>query len=377
MREIRYADAGMDMKKLGLCFMHKCWMVVVAAFLGAVFGGGLYTAASVVPEAEREYRAVSKVYLDFGIDETGEVYQQYNGYTWNDLMATDPILDVTMQYLPEDYGREEVTAATKAEILSDVRLLTITVTTHDADRCDAILKATGQSLTALGNTAKEFRQINVIQTTAASPVLADDRTVQAVAAGSVAAVVLVLLGMLFYYVLDDRIVTAGDLKQVTDVPFIGYAGVSGRFGEDYEENLDYLRKKRDGLCVLMVTQGRSAELEEQHMKTAIVKRADQMSGETAEAVDRNAGKARINQAAIEAPVEWSAESPAEMWNRLCDAGEVVLVVDYGKVHAAYLAYVTEQIQLRECHIAGIAIGNADAKFLRRYYGCAFGRADNA
>lgn len=330
MREIRYADAGMDMKKLGLCFMRKCWLVVLAAVAGAVLGGVLYTLAAVVPEAEREYQAMSKVYLDFEVDETGEVYQQYNGYTWNDLMVTDPILDVTMKYLPEDYSREEVMAATKAEILSDLRLLTITITTHDMDRCNAILKATGQSLTDLGDTAKEFRQISVIQTTAAEPVTADDRTVQAVIAGTVATTALMLLGMMFYYVLDDRIMTAGDLKQVTDVPFIGYARVSGRFGADYEENLDYLREKGRSLCVIMVAQGRFAELEGQHMKAANAQ-----------------GK------------------------------HVVLVVDYGKVHAAYLAYVMEQIQFRECRIAGIAIGGADEKFLRRYYGQAFGRADKA
>lgn len=328
MREIRYADAGMDMKKLGLCFMRKCWLVVVAAVAGAVLGGVLYTLAAVVPKAEREYQAMSKVYLDFEVDETGEVYQQYNGYTWNDLMATDPILDVTMKYLPEDYSREEVMAATKAEILSDLRLLTITITTHEMDRCNAILKATGQSLTDLGGTAKEFQQISVIQTTAAEPVTADDRTVQAVIAGAVVAMVLTLLGMMFYYVLDDRIMTAGDLKQVADVPFIGYAGVSGRFGADYEENLDYLREKGKGLCVIMVAQG---------------KRVDQMPKKMTEAGERNA----------------------------------VLVVDYGKVHAAYLAYVMEQIQFRECHIAGIAIGGADEKFLHRYYGHAFGRADKA
>ena len=29
--------------------------------------------------------------------------------------------------------------------------------------------------------------------------------------------------MLLYYVLDDRIMVAADLRQVTDVPFVGYA----------------------------------------------------------------------------------------------------------------------------------------------------------
>lgn len=146
MREIKYADAGLDMKKLALCFIRKIWIVLAAAAVGAVLGGLIYTAVRTVPESEREYQAMSKVYLDFAPDETGEVYQEYNGYTWNDLMATDPILDVTMRYLPEGYTREEVMAATEAEILSDLRLLTITVTTYSPERCNAILKATGQSL---------------------------------------------------------------------------------------------------------------------------------------------------------------------------------------------------------------------------------------
>ena len=146
MQEIKYADAGMDMKRILLCFMRRLWIVPLAAAIGALAGFLIYEAARVVPESEREYRAVAKVYLDFAPDETGEVYQAYNGYTWNDLMTTDPILDVTMRYLPQDYTKEEVAAATKAEILSDLRLLTITVTAHDRERCGAILEATGRSL---------------------------------------------------------------------------------------------------------------------------------------------------------------------------------------------------------------------------------------
>lgn len=371
MREIRYADAGMDLKKLGLCFVRKCWMVVLGAAIGAVIGGALYAFASVVPEAEREYRAVSKVYLDFAADETGEVYQHYNGYTWNDLMATDPILDVTMQYLPEGYDRTEVATATKAEILSDVRLLTITVTTHDADRCNAILNATGQSLTALGNTAKEFRQISVIQATAAQLVTADDRTVQAVSAGIVAAVILTLLGMMFYYVLDDRIMTASDLRQVTDAPFIGYAGAGGRFQKDYEDNLAYLQKKAGNAVTLIVTQGRSAgqEADERH-GTHTAKRA-------AEAERKCVDHAQNSRMEKEASVSWETGLAAPVWDRLCAAGGVVIAVEYGKVHAVYLSYVLEQLRLRECRIAGIGISGADGRFLHRYYGRAFGRVDEA
>ena len=72
MSGIRYADAGMDMKKWILMLLHRFWMVLAAAAAGAVLGGIIYTVVHTVPESEREYRAVSKVYLDFATDETGE-----------------------------------------------------------------------------------------------------------------------------------------------------------------------------------------------------------------------------------------------------------------------------------------------------------------
>lgn len=323
MREIRYADAGMDMKKLMLCFIGKIWLVCLAAVIGAALGGVIYTVSHVVPESEREYRAIAKIYLDFAVDETGEVYQKYNGYTWNDLMATDPILDVTMAYLPDDYTREEVTSATKAEILSDLRLLTITITTHEQDRCNAILQATGQSLTERGDSAKEFTEIEVIQTTDAMLVVADDRTVQAALVGLVMAVALLLLGMMYYYVLDDRILVASDLRKVTEASFIGYTGAGERLNGEYEDSLAHLKGQTGTVSILAVTQDDA-----------------------------------ITQ---------------ERWHELCASDGVVVVVQYGKVHAAYLAYVLEQLKVRGCRLAGVAIGNADGKFLRRYYGFAISR----
>ncbi len=318
MWESKYANAGMDMKKLLLCFIGKIWIVLLAVLLGAVLGGGAYAVSRVVPESKREYQAMSKIYLDFAADETGEVYQAYNGYTWNDLMATDPILDVTMQYLPEDYTREEVAAAVKAEILSDLRLLTITVTTHDAGRCEQILQAVGQSLVARGNTAREFRRIEVIQTTGAKPVVADARWIQAITAGAVLAAVLTLLGMFLCYVLDDRIMVASDLRQVTDAVFVGYSGAGERLEKDYEANLDWLRKKKGKIAVLSLRQ-----------KEAV--------GE-------------------------------QQWQQMCEADGVVLLASYKEVHAVYLNYVIEQLAVRECPLVAAGIVDADGRFLSRYYG---------
>lgn len=323
MQNIKYADAGMDMKKLMLCFIRKIWLVLLAAIVGATLGGLIYEVSHIVPESEREYRAIAKIYLDFAADETGEVYQAYNGYTWNDLMATDPILDGIMMNLSEGYTREEVVTAIKAEILSDLRLLTITVTTHNPDRCSAIMHAAEQSLVELGNTAKEFRQIEVIQTTQAALVVADIRTVQAVLVGLVTAVILMLIGMMLYYVLDDRILVASDLKQVTELPFVGYAGAGEKMNGEYESNLAYLSGQTGTVEVLVVSQNDT-----------------------------------ISQ---------------ERWEELCAADGVVIAVNYGKVHAAFAGYIIEQLKTRGCRLVGTAIAGADGKFLRRYYGHVIGR----
>ncbi|MCM1121742.1 MAG: hypothetical protein NC416_04085 [Eubacterium sp.] len=352
MREGNYVDAGMDMKKLGICFIRECWLVFVAAALGAVIGAVVYMIVRTVPESEREYQAMSKIYLDFASDETGEAYQAYNGYTWNDLMVTDPFLDVTMGYLSQDYTREEVAAATKAEILSDIRLLTVTITTHDADRCNAIMQATGKSLVQRGDTAKEFINIEVIQCTEAELVTADDRTIQAALVGLGIAVALTLFGMLFYYIMDDRIFVAGDLRNVTDASFVGYAGADRWLGKDYDDNLSYLREKVGTVSIFSVTQ-----------KTW---KAD------------SAGRGQEGEDTQETPRTDSAgqEQSAvtqEKWKELCAADGVVVMVEYGRVHASYLAYMLEQLRLRECRIAGIGIAGADNKFLNRYYGHAVGR----
>ncbi len=336
MQEIKYADAGMDMKKLGLCFLKKIWIVLMAAVIGALLGGVSYTLFRMT--AEREYQAVSKIYLDFAADETGEVYQAYNGYTWNDLMAADPILDVTMGYLPADYTREEVTAATKAEILSDLRLLTLTITTHDADRGNRILEASEKSLVKQGETAKEFKSITVIRSVPSKLVTADDRTVQAVLLGLAVMTLFTLFGMIFYDVLDDRILIAGDLKVVTDAAFVGYMGAAGVFGEDYEENLSYLRKQYGKVAILPVTQPTGGKRAVQQTLTA-------GDGTVPDGTDR--------------------EKKADLQGK--ETG-VIVTVEYGKVHAAYLSYALEQLKLRERRVVGIAISGADAKFLNRYYG---------
>lgn len=313
-----YANEGMDIKKYMLCLLKRLPLLAGAVIGGALLGIIVYTIVRTVPESEREYAAYAKIQLDFAADKTGEVYQAYNGYTWNDLMATDPIMNLTLENLSADYGREEVAASLHAEILSDIRILTLTVTTNSAARTDEILGAAVRALETYGTQAKEFLAITGIQTTQARLVVADSRMAQALFVGALFGFLLSLFGVSLYYVMDDRILVAGDVKKMTDVSFLGYDSEAEPWKQDYEKNLAYLRKKLDGLFVCEIEKGKTPD--------------------------------------------------AGAFKTMREAGGVVLSLPFGGVHETFLFYLIEQMKTQECELCGVAIREADEKFLRRYYG---------
>ena len=318
MRERSYADEGMDVKKYMLCLLGRLPLLLAATVCGALIGALIYTIVRTVPESEREYQAYAKVYLDFAADETGEVYQAYNGYTWNDLMAADPIMNLTLAGLSVDYAREEVEEAMQAEILSDIRLLTLTVTTHSAARTDEILAAAVEALEDYGVQAKEFIGIKAVRVTQAKLLVADERLVQAVLVGLFLGLFLILLGVSLYYVMDDRILVAGDIRKVTDVSFLGYTSVGEKLTDDYEKNLSYLQDKQGTLQIC--------------------------------------------------DLEPDKPFSSEDFEKMRKARGVVLCLPYGKVHGTFLAYVIEQLNSQDCVLCGVSIRNGDGKFLRKYYG---------
>ena len=325
---MKYGNEGMDCKKFLLLFLGKIRIVILAAIMGAVLGGGIYFFLHVVINSNREYQAESKLQLNFAQDETGEVYQAYNGYTWNDLMSTDLILDATMSYLPDDYTKEEVTTATSAQILSDIRILTITITTPSAERTNEILKATDLSLVEMGTREKEFLDIEILKETEPQMLAADPRLLQAAILGFLLGLTAVLLGLAIYYVLDDKIYVPGDLKSVTDLPFVGFSyGVyaetdrekkaAEQFQKDLEQNQSYLAKKHGVIATLEIVE--------------------------------------------------VFEIVQEEMEKLRGVDGVLLVIPYGRMDRTTCGYRIEQLMLQECRIVGIVIRNADMRFMKWYY----------
>lgn len=330
--DVKYGNEGMDCKKYFLLFLQKAWFAALAAVIGAVLGGGIYLFQHVVLNSSREYRAESKIYLDFAPDESGEIYQAYNGYTWNDLMSTKPILDGTMAYLPDGYTEEEVILATRAEILSDLRLLTITITTSSPERTAEILKATDLSLVELGKQAKEFNDIQIYKETEAGLVAVDQRLLQAVLVGFALALSAALLAMALRYVLDDKIYVPGDLKCVTELPFMGF----------FFEEADAEKAKSDREKKMLETLQKDLEQNRFFL----------------------AGKAGTLTTFV---LEKNQTITVQMCEELRKADGILLAVPYGKMDRTTLGYRIGQLMLQECKLTGILIQNADMRLLKWYY----------
>ena len=206
-----YLNRGMDLKRLALYLQKKIWLVVMLAILGATCGGIIYQVVRSM-KMPVEYASVSKLYISFGNDENGDVYQYYNGYTWNDLIDTDPILDIVMSSLP-GYDRDQVREATTAEILSDIRLLTITVRGDNEKFVREIRNAMESGLREYARDAEELNQIAVIRSGAPERVYWDERTTEACVTGAVILGILAMLIIGFSYVLDESVYVQEDLEK--------------------------------------------------------------------------------------------------------------------------------------------------------------------
>ncbi len=348
---MKYGNEGMDCKKYFLLFLGKAWLAVLAAVVGGVLGGGIYLFTHVALNSNREYQAESKIYLTFAPDESGEIYQAYNGYTWNDLMSTEPILNTTMAYLPDGYTEEEVTAATRAEILSDLRLLTITVTTSDPDKTAEILKATDMSLLELGKRAKEFDGIEIFKETEPELVTVTPRMLQAVLVGLALALVFMLLAMALCYVLDDKIYVPGDFKCVTELPFVGFC-----FGEESGEAAKSVKgdkkKKRSEESKKPVKDDREQKLLENLRKDMEENKAY---------LAEKTGTLTILE------LERHQTFTEGTYDELRKAEGILLSVPYKKMDRTTLGYRIEQLALQECRLTGILIRDADMRLLKWYY----------
>lgn len=369
-----YLNRGMDLKRLMLYLQRRIWLAVVLAILGATCGGIVYQVVRSM-KMPVEYEAVSKLYISFGHDESGEVYQYYNGYTWNDLLDTDPIMDLVMKGLP-GYEREQVSEATTAEILSDIRLLTVTVRGENEKFVREIKKAVEAGLREYARDDEELEQIKVIRSGVPERVYWDDRTTSACVTGAVILGVLALLGILFGYALDEAVYVQEDIEKRYPYKALGILTKNQKglqpYARELKANIRYMMGEgRTFAIVDMADHGDIRRLELERL----------LNSEGLEAFTGTAPK--------EEEFSWNREAKEEapekndQWDILAfngnilgedecrmirEAGGVILLLPFGTDTGRKVSRILSLLKNQDCKVLGIIIAQADEEFLNRYFG---------
>ena len=367
-----YLNRGMDLNRLMLYLQKKIWLVAVLAILGATCGGVIYQVMRSV-KMPVEYEVVSKLYISFGHDESGEVYQYYNGYTWNDLLDTDPILDLVMQELP-GYERDEVMEATTAEILSDIRLLTVRVRGEDEKFVREIMSALESGLREFARDSKELDQIKVIRSGVPERVYWDNRTTSACVTGAVLLGVVSLIVIGFIYALDESVYVQEDIEKKYNCKALGILTRNQKglqpYARELKANIRYaLGDKRCFAILDMADHADTRRLE--------LERLLDREGLEAYGSDKEEDGFSWNIPKEEDPFvktsEWDVLAfnqnglSEEECRQIREAGGVILLLPFGTDTGRKTARILSFLKNQDCQVIGMIIAQADEEFLNRYF----------
>lgn len=319
MTEREWRDRGADLKLMSLLLIKRIRIVILGTVLGAAICGGIYFLCHVVYAPAREYEAVSKLYLTFAADDDGDAYQYYNGYTWNDLMGTEPILDYAMEQLTDVSGlaRDDVRKAVTADILSDIRVLTVTVRTHDQALTERIIRAEEASLLHFAETMVEFDKIEVIDHGVSALVVVESQTKRAVLLGAALGLFLTLFGMWIYMILDDAIYVPSQFEERFGCPALG------------------VQLRRD------------KEWRRQELEANVSYRAG-----------KNPVYLDVNPTEAEVLTDYDA---------LRNSSGVILRIPYGKKVGVLTENLIRDLKIQECKLAGAVITDCDDRLYHVYY----------
>ncbi len=368
-----YLNRGMDLKRLMLYLQRRIWLVVVLAVLGATCGGVVYQVVRSM-KMPVEYKAVSKLYISFGHDESGEVYQYYNGYTWNDLLDTDPIMELVMKGLP-GYEKEQVCEATTAEILSDIRLLTVTVRGENEKVVREIRNAVETGLREYARDDEELEQIKVIRSGVPERVYWDDRTTSACVTGAIILGTLALLGILCSYALDESVYVQEDIEKRYPYKALGILTKNQKglqpYARELKANIRYaMGEGRTFAIVDMADHGDTRRLELERLLSS--EGLEAFTG-TAPEEEGFSWNREVKEEFPEKNSEWDilAFNGSVLGEEECrmirEAGGVILLLPFGTDTGRKCSRILTLLKNQDCKVLGMLIAQADEEFLNRYF----------
>lgn len=363
---IPHDEEQVNRRSLWLRLRRELWIVPAAAVMGALLAAAVYMGIWIGATGQRQYRQTSKFYLTFGNDAAGNPQDYYNDYTWNDLLFSVPaIYQVMESELPDGVTLETAKEDVEAQILSDVRLLTIQVTDADAETVQAVTNAVEDALVRYGSNAEEFQKIEFLSSDEVQQVVVTDRTQSAVVLGTVLGFLFGTAFLWIHELLNDGIYTPEEASKRYRLPVVmtleqpDAKNPLPKFLE--AENCAFSERQKSGLKLV----GEETEsirrvgeqLQERYgIGIEVLEPAHCLAG--VELLQKDCG-ADQEENRTAGGLSDEREALQDAW---------YLVIPFGKANGTGTDHLVTQLQARGYAVAGIILTDADPKFLRRYYG---------
>ena len=262
MWECKYGKEPLDIRLCFLRLLRKWWLLLAMTAAGALLFGGFYYLDNVVLAPAKEYRTESEYYIEYKNAVTQEQqYTFYNKETWESLIHTDVFMDEVITQV-EGISRDELQSAVFATLLTDVRIVHVTVKTTSPEKTMMITQALESAFTTFGQTQREIDEIRAILISAqAEPMPVDNRIIQACILGAVVFFCFTLFFMYLYVVLDTSVYLPLELERV-----FGFSARVGILEEKTSESVSYKEQENGSYVVYVKSRAHNRPLVEKTVR---------------------------------------------------------------------------------------------------------------
>lgn len=340
-----WMQQGVDSAAMLATLVRKLSVLLILAVAGAVLGSGLHLIIAFLDAKDSVYISKTEYYIDFS-EGRYEARDYYNDFTWNDVMSADPILGKVMESLGGNYDREQIMSMISADILSDVRYLTITVKGGNAELVGRVKDAVGTALEEFGQSKDEFDSIEKIKDLDITQEQPQYFALRAALLGALLFAAVGLFLILLKFCTGSAFYTGNDIEKALGVPVYGMTvknrtknnrsdALAEHQADRLSGNLKMLMQRYPVLYLMDASEGDAVESFLQDIKACDVK--------------------------AEVMKPYSRKND----NGACT---ILLVVPFGKHYREIITDEIKDAKLRGCTIAGAVLIDVDRMWAHVYYG---------
>lgn len=334
MKSEKVVERGIYLRVLKRLYILPVSMVLCAALVFGAYHLWIRVAH------QRTYEQVSKLYIEFAGSHDDNVRDYYNGATWTDLLTAHPVLLSGIRDrlggMEEEETKALVRRCVRAEILSDIRLMTLTVDAEEEELAAGLTEAVTGSLVHFGEESDKFLSIELLSEDPVREVVINDRSRNAALLGAFLGLIAAAAYLWFREAVRLAVYTPEEAEAMYGVPCAGLIPAEGTAAERTAKEVKKLLEN------LRTEEGSTAVVSLRGMQTA-------------EVVCRKLGKG------------FTAADAADI-TALDGNGRILIAAESGKDEGAAVSRLISELQLRAAGREILTVINgADCRLADRYY----------